>query len=115
SKGSVVINGIDLHKEGKKLEGVIGYVDQNDVLNEELTVFQNLYFSAKLSMGGLTNKRISKKVVNLLKTLGLYEIRYLKVGTVLEKVISGGQRKRLNIALELIREPSVLFIDEPTS
>lgn len=115
SKGNVVINGIDLHKEGEKLEGVIGYVDQNDVLNEELTVFQNLYFSAKLSMGGLTSKQISRKVVGLLKTLGLYEIRYLKVGTVLEKVISGGQRKRLNIALELIREPSVLFIDEPTS
>lgn len=115
SKGSVIINGIDLHKEGKKLEGVIGYVDQNDVLNEELTVFQNLYFSAKLSMGGLTKKQLSKKVISLLKTLGLYEIRYLKVGTVLEKVISGGQRKRLNIALELIREPSILFIDEPTS
>lgn len=115
TKGSVLINGVDLHKESQKLEGVIGYVDQNDVLNEELTVFQNLYFSAKLSMGGLTRKQLSRKVVNLLKTLGLYEIRYLKVGTVLEKVISGGQRKRLNIALELIREPSILFIDEPTS
>ena len=51
----------------------------------------------------------------MLKTLGLYDIRHLKVGTILEKVISGGQRKRLNIALELIREPSILFIDEPTS
>ena len=115
SKGNVLINGIDLHKHPEKLDGIIGYVDQNDVLNEELTVFQNLYFSAKLSMGGLHKKQIIRKVVDLLKTLGLYEIRYLKVGTVLEKVISGGQRKRLNIALELIREPSILFIDEPTS
>lgn len=115
TKGKVLINGIDLHKNPKKLEGVIGYVDQNDVLNEELTVFQNLYFSAKLSMGGLDKNQIVRKVVDLLKTLGLYEIRSLKVGTVLEKVISGGQRKRLNIALELIREPLILFIDEPTS
>ncbi|MEJ6617061.1 MAG: ATP-binding cassette domain-containing protein [Crocinitomicaceae bacterium] len=115
SKGRVLINGIDLHKKPKTLEGVIGYVDQNDVLNDELTVFQNLYFSAKLSMGGLDKKQIIRKVADLLKTLGLYDIRYLKVGTVFEKVISGGQRKRLNIALELIREPSILFIDEPTS
>ncbi len=115
TKGEVLINGIDLHKNGKQLEGVIGYVDQNDVLNEELTVYQNLYFSAKLSMGGLNKIQIIRKTIELLKSLGLYEIRFLKVGSVLEKVISGGQRKRLNIALELIREPSILFIDEPTS
>jgi len=115
SEGTVLINGIDLHKNPKALDGIIGYVDQNDVLNEELTVFQNLYFSAKLSMGGLDKQDIIRKVIDLLKTLGLYDARYLKVGTVLDKVISGGQRKRLNIALELIREPSILFIDEPTS
>src|ERR1035438_8621145 len=54
-------------------------------------------------------------VLNLLTDLGLYETRDLKVGSPLEKTISGGQRKRLNIALELIREPAVLFVDEPTS
>ncbi len=47
--------------------------------------------------------------------MDLYEIRDLKVGNPLNKVISGGQRKRLNIALELIREPTILFADEPTS
>src|SRR5690606_10976686 len=51
----------------------------------------------------------------MLLTLGLADSRDLKVGNPLEKTISGGQRKRLNIALELIREPSVLFVDEPTS
>jgi ABC-type multidrug transport system ATPase subunit len=59
--------------------------------------------------------QVAKRVLGLLQSLGLYETKDLKVGSPLEKTISGGQRKRLNIALELIREPSVLFVDEPTS
>ncbi len=115
AEGAVTINGIDIHREKNKIEGVIGYVSQDDLLIEELTVYQNLYYNAKLCFGGLNERKISKKVLTLLKSLGLYETRDLKVGSPLEKTISGGQRKRLNIALELIREPSVLFVDEPTS
>lgn len=115
TEGSLMINGIDLHKNPRSLEGVIGNVSQNDLLIEELSVFQNLFFSAKLSMGHYNNAQLAKKVVEVLKSLGLYEIRKLKVGSTLDKVISGGQRKRLNIGLELIREPSILFVDEPTS
>ena len=115
SFGSVKINSINLHEDSDNLEGMIGNVAQSDLLIEELTVFQNLYFAAKLSMGGLTQKQLTMKVANLLNTLGLYEIKTLRVGSPLEKVISGGQRKRLNIALELIREPQILFVDEPTS
>jgi len=113
--GTIEINGINLHDEKSKLEGVIGNVNQNDLLIEELTVFQNLYFSAKLSLKGIPKNVMTKKVIRLLQSIGLYEIRGLKVGSSVEKIISGGQRKRLNIALELIREPSVLFVDEPTS
>ena len=115
TEGAVTINGVDIHREKNKIEGVIGYVSQYDLLIEELTVYQNLYYNAKLCFGGLSERKISKKVLSLLKSLGLYETRDLKVGSPLEKTISGGQRKRLNIALELIREPSVLFVDEPTS
>lgn len=115
AEGAVTINGVDIHREKNKIEGVIGYVSQDDLLIEELTVYQNLYYNAKLCFGGLSERKISKKVLSLLKSLGLYETRDLKVGSPLEKTISGGQRKRLNIALELIREPSVLFVDEPTS
>jgi ABC transport system ATP-binding/permease protein len=115
TEGAVTINGVDIHREKNKIEGVIGYVSQDDLLIEELTVYQNLYYNAKLCFGGLSERKISKKVLSLLKSLGLYETRDLKVGSPLEKTISGGQRKRLNIALELIREPSVLFVDEPTS
>ena len=114
--GKVEINGINLHDDFQnKLEGIIGNVSQNDLLIEDLTVFDNLYFSAKLCLNHLDQNQLTKKVVNTLKSLGLYESRRLKVGSTLDKVISGGQRKRLNIALELIREPSILFVDEPTS
>jgi ABC-type multidrug transport system ATPase subunit len=115
SYGKVEINGIDVHSERHALQGVIGNVNQNDLLVDELTVFENLYFSARLSMKGFTHNELARKVFELLNSLGLYEIRNLKVGSVLDKVISGGQRKRLNIALELIREPAILFVDEPTS
>lgn len=113
--GSVTINGVDLHREKEQLEGVIGFVSQDDLLIEELSVFQNLYFNARLCFNDLSEQQIKKKVIDLLSDIGLNEVRHLKVGSPLEKTISGGQRKRLNIALELIREPAVLFVDEPTS
>ena len=115
SQGTVKINGIDLNKKTGALDGIIGYVPQDDMLMEDLTVFENLYYAACLCFSDLTRKEITSRVIKMLKSLGLYEKRDMKVGSVLKKVISGGQRKRLNIALELIREPSILFLDEPTS
>lgn len=113
--GTVKINGIDLHNNEGELNGVIGNISQDDLLVDELTVFENLYFSAKLSLKDISKGKLIRKVNKLLHTLGLFEVRRLKVGSIGQKVISGGQRKRLNIALELIREPSILFVDEPTS
>lgn len=115
SGGSVKINGINIHTEKNKIEGVIGMVSQDDLLIEELTVFQNLFYNAKLCFGDKSEEVISEMVLNVLTSIGLLETRNLKVGSPLEKTISGGQRKRLNIALELIREPLVMFVDEPTS
>ncbi|MBK6943300.1 MAG: ATP-binding cassette domain-containing protein [Flavobacteriales bacterium] len=115
SRGHVTINGIDVHTERDRIRGVIGHVSQDDLLIEELTVFQNLFYNAKLSFGDLNDEQVSERVMRMLQTLGLYDTKDLKVGSPLEKTISGGQRKRVNIALELIREPSVLFVDEPTS
>jgi len=113
--GKILINGYDIHKNKENLEGVIGFVPQDDLLLEDLTVYQNLYFNAHLCFKDLSEEAICSAVDKVLTDLDLYEIRHLKVGDPLNKFISGGQRKRLNIALELIREPSVLFVDEPTS
>lgn len=115
SSGSVRINGIDLHKEREALEGTIGVIPQDDLLIEELTVFQNLYYSAKFCFKHKSEAELCELVDKMLASLGLLERKDLKVGSPLNKMISGGQRKRLNIALELIREPSILFVDEPTS
>jgi ABC-type multidrug transport system ATPase subunit len=115
SSGDVLINGISIYKDKKKTQGLIGYVSQDDLLIEELTVFQNLYYNAKFCFGNLPEASILEKTNKVLKNLGLYEIRDIQVGSPLNKKISGGQRKRLNIALEIIREPSILFLDEPTS
>ena len=115
TKGEVLINGFDIHKEKDKIHGVIGYVSQDDLLIEELTVYQNLYYNAKLCFADFTEEQLHKRVMDVLEDLGLDQRKDLKVGSVLDKTISGGQRKRLNIALELIREPAVLFLDEPTS
>jgi ABC-type multidrug transport system ATPase subunit len=113
--GQVKINGVDIHTEKNKIEGLIGHVSQDDLLIEELTVFQNLYYNAKLCFSNYTFEETVAIVDQMLQNLGLYEIKDIQVGTPLNKMISGGQRKRLNIALELIREPAVLFLDEPTS
>jgi ABC-type multidrug transport system ATPase subunit len=113
--GEVLINGASIHHEKDKIKGLIGYVSQDDLLIEELTVFENLYYNAKLCFDNLTEDDIIIRVDSVLKNLGLYEIRDMKVGSPLNKKISGGQRKRLNISLELIREPAIMFLDEPTS
>lgn len=113
--GKVLINGVDLHRQKEDLGGIIGYIPQDDLLIEELTVFQNLFYSAKLCFKDMTDLEIEERVHKTLRNLGLFERKDLKVGSPLNKMISGGQRKRLNIALELIREPSILFVDEPTS
>jgi ABC-type multidrug transport system ATPase subunit/uncharacterized tellurite resistance protein B-like protein len=115
SSGRVLINDIDIHKERKKIEGIIGFVPQDDLLIEDLSVFQNLYYAAKLCFSNYTEEEIVKLVDKTLNSLGLYDTKHLKVGNPLQKTISGGQRKRLNIGLELLREPMVLYMDEPTS
>lgn len=110
-QGTIRINGVKL----EDTKGLIGYIAQDDLLIEELTVYQNLYFNAQLCFKNKSAAELAKIVLGTLQSLGLSDSRNIVVGNTLNKKISGGQRKRLNIALELIREPAVLFVDEPTS
>lgn len=114
-RGSIKINGFDIHENKELVKGVIGYVPQDDLLIKELTVYQNLYYNARLCFDGYSEEEIKKIVERALIDFDLVEARNLNVGNAFTTILSGGQRKRLNIALELIREPSILFVDEPTS
>jgi ABC-type multidrug transport system ATPase subunit len=115
NKGSIKINGYDINENKELLKGVIGFVPQDDLLIKELTTFQNLYYNARLCFSDYTEQQIVELVELALVDFDLVEARDLNVGDSLTTILSGGQRKRLNIALELIREPSILFVDEPTS
>ena len=112
-EGEITINGHAITEPEAK--ALIGFVPQDDLLIEELTVYENLWFTARLCFDGLTDAEIDRKVISVLEDLGLDAAKDLKVGSPIKKYISGGQRKRLNIALELIRQPAILFLDEPTS
>lgn len=111
--GTITINGHSIEEPAAK--ALIGFVPQDDLLIEELTVYQNLWYTAKLCFDKMSDEELDTKVISVLTQLGLDAAKDLKVGSPINKFISGGQRKRLNIALELIREPAILFLDEPTS
>ena len=115
TRGNVLVNGTNLYDQKERIKGIIGFIPQDDLLIEELTVKENLYYSTKLVYKNLDEQQINEKLDKMLISLGLFHIKDLKVGNPLNQKISGGQRKRLNIGLELIREPSILFVDEPTS
>lgn len=112
-RGAIRLNGHPLSEE--ECKRLIGFVPQDDLLIEELTVYQNLWYTARLCFANLGPQEIEARVHALLSDLDLLKIRNLAVGSPIRKTISGGQRKRLNIALELIREPAILYLDEPTS
>lgn len=115
SAGTIRLNGQDIHRNLNAVKGLIGYVPQDDLLVEELTVYQNLYYNARLCHRDKSGAELDDLVTKVLEDLGLSETRDLRVGNPLEKTISGGQRKRLNIGLELLRAPAIIFFDEPTS
>jgi len=113
--GDVVLDSIDLHRNYSFLKNFMGFVPQDDLLFDNLTVYENLYFNAKLRYPSKQNKVLEALVNKVLKDIGLSEKKDSKVGNPLDKTLSGGQRKRLNIGLELLADSEVLLLDEPTS
>uniref|UniRef100_A0A8C6NWA0 Broad substrate specificity ATP-binding cassette transporter ABCG2 n=1 Tax=Nothobranchius furzeri TaxID=105023 RepID=A0A8C6NWA0_NOTFU len=111
--GKVLIDGAPQPPNFKCLSG---YVVQDDVVMGTLTVRQNLSFSAALRLpSSVPQKEKEARVNHLLKELGLTKVADSKVGTQMSRGVSGGERKRTNIGMELIIDPAVLFLDEPTT
>ncbi|MET0634471.1 MAG: FHA domain-containing protein [Chitinophagaceae bacterium] len=108
--GNVFINGLDLVENLAYLKTQIGYVPQDDIVHGQLTVRQSLYYAAKIRLNGVSDELIEKKTAVLLKKLNIAFI-----SNNLISAISGGQRKRVSIAVELLSDPAILFLDEPTS
>ncbi|MEJ0033104.1 MAG: ATP-binding cassette domain-containing protein [Bacteroidota bacterium] len=79
-KGSLLINGFDIHEQKSQIQGVIGYVSQDDLLIEELTVYQNLYYNARLCFANFSEEQINQRVMEVLENLGLDQRKDLKVG-----------------------------------
>jgi ABC-type multidrug transport system ATPase subunit/pSer/pThr/pTyr-binding forkhead associated (FHA) protein len=110
SQGRVTICGLELNENYDYIKTHIGYVPQDDIVHRELSVYKSLYFAAKLRLSDATDAEIEQKIDQVLDSLNITHIKNNLVSG-----ISGGQRKRVSIAVELLTDPLVLFLDEPTS
>ncbi len=114
--GSVLFNGRDLYAHYDEFQGVVGYVPQDDIMHRDLTVGQALYYTARFRLPEDTSGyEIGKRIGEVIAQLGLEGTEQVLIGSPEKKGISGGQRKRVNLAMELLTDPAVLFLDEPTS
>jgi ABC transport system ATP-binding/permease protein len=111
TNGYVLINSLDLYEHLDSLKQSIGYVPQDDIIHRELTVYRTLYYVARLRLSSDVSVEEIDQIINeVMDVTGLSERRDVPVAQ-----LSGGQRKRVSIAVELITKPSVIFLDEPTS
>jgi ABC-type multidrug transport system ATPase subunit len=116
TSGQVRINGENLYAIYDALRGSIGYVPQDDIVHPELTVWEAVRYSARFRLPpDYSNEEIDRRVQTTLSQLGLEGVAHLQIGKPEKKILSGGQRKRVNIAMELVTDPVIMFLDEPTS
>jgi len=115
SSGQVLLNGHDLYASYAQFASYLGYVPQDDIIHRELTVGEALYYTARLRLPDYREPEIRSRIREVLKSLDLTPTENVLIGSAEKKGISGGQRKRVNLAMELLTDPLVLFLDEPTS
>lgn len=116
TSGHVLIDGLSLYRHYDVFRSAVGYVPQDDVMHRALTVEEVLAFHAKINFpDALTDDEIAARIDRVLRQLDLERVRTSIVGDEVRRGLSGGQRKRLNVAIELLGQPSLLLLDEPTS
>jgi len=116
ASGRLVIGGLDLHAHYDLFRGRIGYVPQDDILHADLTVWQALWYAARLRLPhDTTDTEIETRIHAVIHQLGLDGTEQTRVGDQRKRGVSGGQRKRVNLAMELLTDPPILVLDEPTS
>lgn len=113
--GQILVDGKNLYSNINYYLEYLGYVPQEDLLYPNLSVYENLYYRLKLRNPAIPKLKLQNKVQNILQQVNLSHHRDTIVGDQRSKNLSGGERKRLNIALELLFEPTVIICDEPTS
>ncbi|MBV9658909.1 MAG: ATP-binding cassette domain-containing protein, partial [Verrucomicrobia bacterium] len=114
-RGTVLLNGRSLYDEHENLRRYISYIPQDDAFDEHLTIEENLTLAAALRSPHLSSRERSRRIDGKLIELGLNERRSSIVGNPTKKTLSGGERKRLNIGLDMVSLADVYLFDEPTS
>lgn len=113
--GTIRVNGNEVDGLGN-FKKLVGFVPQEDIMLRELTVRDNIAFSAHYRLPKeLTEQEIQGKINHTLAVLDIAHVQHTVIGDERERGVSGGQRKRVNIGIELVAAPMVLFLDEPTS
>ncbi|AGW12108.1 putative ABC-type multidrug transport system, ATPase component [Megalodesulfovibrio gigas DSM 1382 = ATCC 19364] len=113
--GTVKLDSFDLHRQFPRLRDYIGYVPQEDLLLPNLTVWENLYYHARLRFPELPRPEVEARLDAVLASIRLRDKKHQRVGALEDAMLSGGERKRLHIGLELLAGAAVYFLDEPTS
>lgn len=115
TSGHVLLNGQSLYPNLDELKRYVSYIPQEDAFDEHLTIGENLNFAAAMRSPHLSRRDRNRRLESKLLELGLGERRDAVVGSAVKKTLSGGERKRLNIGLDMIGMSDVYLFDEPTS
>lgn len=114
-RGEVLLNGLSLYENFEQLKQYVTYIPQFDAFDEHLTIGENLDFAAAIRSPYLSQSERRRRIDSKLAELGLNERRDSVVGATHKKTLSGGERKRLNIGLDMIGSADIYLFDEPTS
>jgi ABC-type multidrug transport system ATPase subunit/ABC-type multidrug transport system permease subunit len=116
SRGRVLVSGADLYSHAGDVRGLIGFVPQDDIMHPDLTVWQALWYSARLRMPReYTDDQVRRRIFAVIERFGLGDVMNSRIGSAHRRGISGGQRKRVSVAMELVTDPPIVVLDEPTS